>query len=416
MRCARTWPRSAGAWCAGTQAESTGADRLLDPRAHGQEPLLAAGRADELEAGGQRTARGNRHRRAGTPARFTGSVQRETRRSSPSSSRGGKMLSVGVTMTSTRSKARRSSASNSRWVAQAARTVPSSNDDPMVSRSLTSAPIPSGSRAMRASSEDQASTTSRRPAYAVAWCQAWANGSSAHSQPVSRTARSIAALMTGSASRTEIEARAKIGNVGSPAPPGESGFEQIHARDQSGHVPGHRADGVEAGRQRPHPLERDAPPGRLEPGRAAAGGGDPHGATGVTAVGDVGLARGHRHGRAARGAARDQRRVERIDRRPEPRVDPGHPESELMQIGAPHDAGTGRPRPGQAPRVPRGRLRRLLDGAAAGRGRLARHVDEVLHRQPDARARGVVPSDEGGHAPDISSPDGRLGDDQFAEE
>ena len=42
--------------------------------------------------------------RAGTPARFTGRVQRDTSRSSPSSRWGGKMLSVGVTRRSTSAK------------------------------------------------------------------------------------------------------------------------------------------------------------------------------------------------------------------------------------------------------------------------------------------------------------------------
>ena len=58
---------------------------------------------------------------AGTPARFTGSVQRETSRSSPSSRRGGKMLSVGVTSRSTSAKSRSSVSFQARWTPQAVR-------------------------------------------------------------------------------------------------------------------------------------------------------------------------------------------------------------------------------------------------------------------------------------------------------
>ena len=138
-------------------------------------------------------------KRAGTPARLTGSVQRDTNRSSPLSRCGGKMPKVGVTRRSTSAKVRSRVSFHARCTRQAASTVRSSKDPPSSSRPRTPSLMPSGSSATDAASECQASTTSKRPACRVASSQP-GTSSSRQSQPTSPKARSSAAVMVGSAS------------------------------------------------------------------------------------------------------------------------------------------------------------------------------------------------------------------------
>ena len=160
---------------------------------------------------------------------------------------------------------------------------------------------------------------------------------------------------------------------------------------------GHRADGVEAGRERPDPVERDAAPRGLEPGRAATGGRNPHRAAGVAAVRHVRLAGGHRDGRAAGGAARDAGGVERVHRGPVPLVHAGDAEGQLVQVGAADDPGPRRPGTGKAGGVLGRRYGSGRHGTATRRRLLPRHVDEVLDGQSDSGSRRLVAGDEGGH-------------------
>ena len=240
--------------------------------------------------------------------------------------------------------------------------------------------MPSGWRSRRARSDRHASATRRAPAWAVTSSHS-GRRSSATSHPAAASAPSTAASMAGSAStRRRPTRRPSPAHASSTVNPGSRRAMPV---DEPGHVPGHRADGVDARRQGPDAVGRDSTPGRLEPGRAAAGRGDPHRPAGVAPVGDVGLVGGHRHGAPARRPAGDQRRIEGVHRGPVPRVDPRDPERQLVEIGPPDDPrprGTG---PGQARSIGAGGDGRLGHGPAArGRGH-AGHVDEVLDRQPD---------------------------------
>ena len=68
-----------------------------------------------------------------------------------------------------------------------------------------------------------------------------------------------------------------------------------------------------------------------------------------------------------------------------------------MQVRAADDPRPRLPRPRQTGRVMRCGHGAVRHGAAAGRGRLTRHVDEVLDGQADAGTRCLVAGDEGGH-------------------
>ena len=271
------------------------------------------------------------------------------------------MVSVGVTRKSTSSNARSSAAVSSRWVAQARanRGVVEGRRRARAA-SATPSPMPSGSSATSARSVCQASTTRSRPACGRDSSHP-GSGSSGQSQPVSISARSMAAVIAGSASTGSRPTRtvAELGH-------GEARLEQLHSRDQSRDVAGHRPDGVEAGRQRPDPVERDTAPRRLQPGRAAACRRDPHRATRVAAVGDIGFVGGDGDGRAARRSARHPGRIERVHRRAVPLIDAGDPERQLVQVGAANDARPGRPCPGQAGRVRAGRSGPLRHGPTTG--------------------------------------------------
>ena len=263
------------------------------------------------------------------------------------------MVRVGVTRMSTSVKIRSSVACHSRWACPGRARRARSKADPSSRRSRTSAPMPSGS------SSDQGAVGLPRLDHQE---QAGLRSRSSHpgrrgrgtSHPVSCRARSMAAVMAGSAS-TGSRATARSAPAASatvnPARAAPSG-------DQPGDVAGHRPDGVEARRERPHPVERDPAPRRLETGGAAAGGWDTDRATGIAAVGDVGFSGGDRDRRAARRATGDEGGVERVHRRAVPRVHARHAEGQLVQVRAPDDPGPGRPGAGQAAR------RRCAAGAA----------------------------------------------------
>ena len=137
---------------------------------------------------------------------------------------------------------------------------------------------------------------------------------------------------------------------------GEPGLEQRHGGDEAGNVAGQGPDGVEGRRQRPYAVERDPAPRGLQSRRSAARSGDPHRTTRVRAVGDVRLVGHDGDSRAAGGPPRDEARIERVAWRAEPRVHPGDPEGELVEVGAPDDAspGAGAPRPGSGRPTPAG--------------------------------------------------------------
>ena len=80
---------------------------------------------------------------------------------------------------------------------------------------------------------------------------------------------------------------------------GETRREQRQARRDARHIPCHRADGVQTGRQRPHALERNPAVRRLQAGDAAERSRDPDRAAGVRAISEISLATGHRHRRSA---------------------------------------------------------------------------------------------------------------------
>ena len=94
-----------------------GRPRGTAPAASNRSSLLAGPINCMLAGNGPPVGTGSE--RAGTPARLTGRVQRETNRSSPSSRCGGKMLSVGVTRRSTSAKVRSSVSFQARWTRQA---------------------------------------------------------------------------------------------------------------------------------------------------------------------------------------------------------------------------------------------------------------------------------------------------------
>jgi hypothetical protein len=111
----------------------------------------------------------------------------------------------------------------------------------------------------------------------------------------------------------------------------------------------------------------------------------------------VGLADRDRDRRAARGPARDQGRVQRVDRRAEPLVGAERQHRQLMQVRLADDPGAGRPRPRQARGVGGGGRRAPLDRARPDGRRDVRHVDEVLDREPRPGAGRVQPGDECAH-------------------
>jgi hypothetical protein len=63
--------------------------------------------------------------------------------------------------------------------------------------------------------------------------------------------------------RVGVDGQPRHGKVGRAGQDGEPRLEQLHARDETRDVAGHRPDGVEAGRQGPDPVEWDPSPGRL---------------------------------------------------------------------------------------------------------------------------------------------------------
>ena len=215
--------------------------------------------------------------------------------------------------------------------------------------------------------------------------------------------RSMAAVMAGSALTGN---RATVRSAPRAPATRESGLEQLHAGDEPRRLAGQRPDGVEAGREGPDTPQGDPAPGGLQAGRATARGGDAHRATGVAAVGDVRLTRRHRDRRAAGRATGHQGGIERVDRCPVPAVHARHPEGQLVEVGAPDDAGPGRPRPGQACGVATAGLHGR-HGAATRRRGLPRHVDQVLDGQADTGTRRVVAGDEGGHQRSCPSAVGR---------
>ena len=150
------------------------------------------------------------------------------------------------------------------------------------------------------------------------------------SRPLRRAPSSTAASMAGSTSTPSGRIRPTRAAGGGVH--GEPRLEQRHPGRDAGDVPRHRADRVQAGRQRPHALERHPAVRCLQPGNAAERGRDPDRPAGVRAVGDVRLAVGNRDGGAARRPARYPVGIERVDRRAEVLVHARGAEGQLMQV------------------------------------------------------------------------------------
>ena len=179
--------------------------------------------------------------------------------------------------------------------------------------------MPAGSSATRTRLDSHASTTSRSPASRVARSHS-GTSRSRHVHSARLRASSTAASMSGSAGGWQ----AADHEVGARGGHGKGRLEQFHAEHQAADVTGHRPDGVEARRQRPHPVERHPSPGGLEAGDTATGGRNTDGPAGVAAVGHVGFPRGDGDGRSARRPTGDEGGIERVHRRAEPGVDAGH--------------------------------------------------------------------------------------------
>ena len=217
------------------------------------------------------------------------------------------------------------------------------------------------------------------PAAAVASCQR-GNSTSRTSHSEAARARSMAASINGSAST-----RSRPTRTGARSATAKPGFEELHAEHEARHVAGHGAHGVEARRQGPHALERDPTPRRLEPGRAAARGGDPDRPARVTAVGDVGLERWPPPPPSRSTSPRA--RVEDRGGSPASRTTGSRPSPPAPTRGGWSGPRSGRPPPWRPARHAASLVRRdRLVGhrPAPGRGGHALHVDQVLHRQPDA--------------------------------
>ena len=354
--CGRTWPTSAGAWCAAPRPDGAGsrlapvsaaaaAAPTTAPAASSRSSLWAGPISCRLAGNGP----AGRHRQR--QRRHAGQVDREGAARRPGGRRprraaGGKMVRVGVTRKSTSVK----SSLERRLPARAGRPRRRATVAVVEGRSQLQPVAHVGADALGVLGHQDPVGVPGLDHEQEAGLHGGARSHPGRrgrgtSHPARRRARSTAAVMAGSASM----AQAADGEVGARRPRRRrSPARAAPCRDQAGHVAGHRADGVEARRQRPHPVERDAAPGRLEAGDAATGGGDTDRAAGVAAVGHVGLARGDGDRRSARRPAGDAGGIERVHRRAVPRVDAGHPEGQLVQVGAPDDPGPGRPGSGQA--------------------------------------------------------------------
>ena len=220
----------------------------------------------------------------------------------------------------------------------------SSNCDPSRNRARTSSPMPCGSCSTSAASDCPRLHHQEETGLHGGFVPPLHMQISRTSHPTWWSAVSMAPVIDGSAS---IGNRATAGPSPPPgSPTDEARLEQLHAGHETRDVPCHGTHGVEAGRERPDAVERNAAPGGLEARGAAAGGGDADRTARVAAVGDVRLARGDGDCRSARRAARDESRIERVDRCPEPRVHARDAERQLVKVGAPDDAR----RCGRAPR------------------------------------------------------------------
>ena len=155
------------------------------------------------------------------------------------------------------------------------------------------------------------------------------------------------------------------------------------------HAGGQRADGIERGGQRQRAFGGHAPLRRLEAGEPAQRRRDAHRAARVAADADHRHAIGHRHGRAARRAARNAATIDaipRVLRRAVVRVQAQAGERELGHVGAPDDHRAGGDQAVDDGGVALGR-RRILQHHRARGGDLARHVEQVLHRHRQAFER-----------------------------
>ena len=149
-----------------------------------------------------------------------------------------------------------------------------------------------------------------------------------------------------------------------------------------GHRARHRADVIEAGREREAPVDRHAAVRGLEPRGAAGRRGDADRAAGVGAEADGREAGSERRGAAARGAARDVSGAARVADRPVERVLARHAPGELVQVRLADDHGAGIDealhRAGRRDRHVIAEERRAVGRAHACR------VQEILRRERDA--------------------------------
>ena len=306
--------------------------------------------------------------RAGIPARLTGRVQRATRRSLASSKTGGKIVRVGMARRSTRLKTASMRENQRAWAVRAADSDTWSDASrPRWRRSRTSSPMPSGWVSARRRLVFQASAVEQEAAGGARPSPIRACRSSTTSHPVAARARSMAASILGSASIRMRPTRQEDGR----------GSRRIPVRAEPYPIsspPTSRAMGPmvsKLGDRGQTPSSGDPAPGRLQPGRAATGRRDPDRPAGVAAVGDVGLAGGHGHRRPARRATGDAGGVEGIHRGPEPRVDPGHAEGELVEVGPTRRSGPRPPgpRPGRRRRPAPARPDRPPPGSRPWSGR-----------------------------------------------
>ena len=177
---------------------------------------------------------------------------------------------------------------------------------------------------------------------------------------------------------------------GAGAKPGSS---SSHALDDPGDGAGHGPDGVEGRRQRPAP-----PPASTRP-RVVLSPTTPQQAAGIRIEPPVSLPKATSASPAPTATAEPlddppghQPGVERVDRCPEPRVDPRHPERQLVQVGLADDR-----RPCRRPRRPGCRPgRRRRAGAAAALAAMTR--EPLVVGMPAMSMRSLTAS-SGGREP-----------------
>ena len=210
--------------------------------------------------------------------------------------------------------------------------------------------------------------------------------------PATAGSRPSSIMVCGTANRRASSGNAGSSHEASPARTASSTAQHCTLRRE-------RADGIERARERERPLRRYAVRGGLEADDAAQRRRNAAGAAGVGAERAQGHAVGDRHRSPRRRASRDACRLAVIGIRGRAmvRIDPEPGEGELGHVGAADRNEAGRPQARHGGRIAR-RRRRAAQHQRAGRGDLARDIEQVLDRDRNAgearagaeRARAVV--------------------------